>query len=566
MNNRLSLFCLLIVLLISAEVSVATDRGKKEVCPLVKMEAERLPDLNVPRSGHTILCVNGEPTVIGGHTSGFVLTPTAEYYSDGKWHQLKTVYPHDFALSIVLKSGKVLLAGGMLQDLGIGQIFSAEYYDPGNHQFEGFGCLDVKRAYPSATEIDSGRVVISGNWYHDDAIECFDGQNTFTPAGKTSQSRPYPYILRTAKDDAIIFGAIDEHGKPIDSIIVDRLHSEPFSVPMFKTWHPIYHGLDHRSQDCLIGDEEAGDYRYLLPVVNKDQQWAVTLIRDTVFQLIPTIYPIPMESQWGPIHYIPYVIADRDARKAYLVGLGDDNRYYALCLDYASIMSGQQTNKPLPVTLYYSDPQKDPISCSTPVLTPDGDLVLAGGAPFNNFNPVAAVYRLAVGTSHQQEAFSLPCFLYWLLGGIVLFSVLFLTIWWRNRKFHGLPQAVEVDDSPAVSDTREEMIGQICQLMEDQQIFLKPDLKVSDIAAELGINSGYISECIKSARGCSFTQFVNHYRINYAQQLMRENPEKKLMAIATESGFTTESTFFRAFKSVTGMPPKEWKSKNDLQI
>ena len=53
---------------------------------MVKIEAERLPNLNVPRSSHALLYVNGEVVVIGGHTDGFVPTPTAEYFADGKWH------------------------------------------------------------------------------------------------------------------------------------------------------------------------------------------------------------------------------------------------------------------------------------------------------------------------------------------------------------------------------------------------------------------------------------------------------------------------------------------------
>ena len=48
-----------------------------------KIEVERLPDLNIPRAGHSLFFVNGELTVAGGHTNGFVPTPTAEYYKDG---------------------------------------------------------------------------------------------------------------------------------------------------------------------------------------------------------------------------------------------------------------------------------------------------------------------------------------------------------------------------------------------------------------------------------------------------------------------------------------------------
>ena len=67
-------------------------------CPMVKMEVERLPDLNTPRAGCAVaLGPDGMPVVFGGHMTGFVLTQTAEYYADGAWHQTDMLYPHDNA-------------------------------------------------------------------------------------------------------------------------------------------------------------------------------------------------------------------------------------------------------------------------------------------------------------------------------------------------------------------------------------------------------------------------------------------------------------------------------------
>ena len=51
------------------------------------------------------------------------------------------------------------------------------------------------------------------------------------------------------------------------------------------------------------------------------------------------------------------------------------------------------------------------------------------------------------------------------------------------------------------------------------------------------------------------------YRVELAQKLMREAPEKALSIIAEESGFATEASFFRTFKQFTGETPTEWKGK-----
>ena len=135
----------------------AAQADRKTLCPEIKIEVERLPDLTIPRAGHELFYINGEFVVAGGHTDGFVPTPTAEYYKDGKWHQMPMVYNHDFGFSVVLKSGKVLLGGGCEQPLGIGQTFLAELYDPVNHTFNGFGCKHI-----TISSKDTGMAMILG--------------------------------------------------------------------------------------------------------------------------------------------------------------------------------------------------------------------------------------------------------------------------------------------------------------------------------------------------------------------------------------------------------------------
>jgi len=56
----------------------------------------------------------------------------------------------------------------------------------------------------------------------------------------------------------------------------------------------------------------------------------------------------------------------------------------------------------------------------------------------------------------------------------------------------------------------------------------------------------------------SFSQFVNTYRVHYAQELLRRQPDMKMTFVAIDSGFSTETSFFRNFKTVTGMTPREW--------
>ena len=188
----------------------------------VLLEVDSLPRLNIPRAGHELFFAGGEYVVTGGHTDGFVPTPTAEYYRDGAWHTLPMTYTHDSGISVVLKSGKVLLAGGCEQPAGIGQTLTAEIYDPITHTFRGFGNMQRKRVWASALELDSGQVVIAGNWYAQDGIELFSesmsrsgdflGKSSFTYIKDVEAQRSTPYIFRIASDDALILGSRDTTG------------------------------------------------------------------------------------------------------------------------------------------------------------------------------------------------------------------------------------------------------------------------------------------------------------------------------------------------------------------
>ena len=528
----------------------------QQSCPMVKMQVERLPDLNVPRTGHSVFCVGGEVVAAGGHTTNFVPTQTAEYYRDGAWHLMQMAYPHDQGGTAVTATGEVLLFGGHKEALGIGQTFTLERYDPATHSFRGYGCLDQKRCLANSLQMDSGRIVISGNWYAEDCIEAYDGSRQCKYVKPVAQHRRLPHIIRTAKDNAIIFSAHDNHAEGFDTILVDRLHGEPFTVPLFDTWRPI--GLFSGSHGvCFIGDEAKGNYISLIQVLRGDSLMAVARVTGEDFSLLPTTSPIPMRSQWGPICWYAPVIADRGRGLAYIVGYGEnapedtgDHRFYVAAIDYRS--------SPAPLTLYYSEPV-DSAGRYYPVLTDSGDLMVVGGILHqnNNYDVASTAFLLHVGTEEtmaSQESRQSPWL--WIVLALMLAFIVAIAILLRRHKKATQERRAGIRQGDTVAE--EALMERICRYMEEQEPYLNSELKVQDVADALNTNRTYVSNCIRNIRGCSFSQFVNAYRVEYAQQLLRLHPEKKISEVKMASGFSTESSFFRTFKTVTGMTPKEW--------
>lgn len=546
----------------------ALPEGDKALCPIVKVNAERLPELNIPRAGHNMFYAGDELTVVGGHTKGFKPTATAEYYKDGQWHQLPTEYPHDNGLAVPLTSGKVLLAGGHSEPIGIGQSFLVECYDPASHTCTGFSSLYTKRTLAQGIELDSGRVVIVGNHFHHDAIELFDGRKTFSLVKEVAVERMCPYIFRTSDGDVIILGAHDTRYQPVGSSTVDRMKGTPFSVPLLDEWQPMPFERSFSSDVSFIGDEQKGDYSYLLPVVNSDRQLAISLVRDTVFTLLPTDCVIPMAPFGDSILYDSPAIVRRQAQRAYVVGRDMRNRYYFLTIDYAQMPAGpsvitrsQEEAWQAKLKLLYTDPMPD-MGCTIPVLTPDGNLVITGGVNTSrdNFAPLSTVWLVHVNGEAPPPAESRSYAWLWVIVAVALLSALAYII--INRKRHK-PIAESLPDSQApATPSDEELMQRICQSIERNRQYLTSRLRLSDIAVELGVSVTTLTDCIQSQRHCTFAQLIAEYRVHYAQQLLSENPEMKLYAVIAESGFTSESTFFRSFKAVTGLSPKEWLTQS----
>jgi AraC-like DNA-binding protein len=533
----------------------------KDTCLIQKkIEAERLPDMNLPRSGHNVFYANGELTVVGGHTSGFVMTPTAEYFSNGEWHIVPTVYAHDNGMAVVLdEDRRVLVAGGHEKSLGIGQSYEAEMYDPVSHTFQGFGCLDRKRALAQGVELDSGRVLITGNHQGNDAFEMFDGQKSFRHIKEVAAWRAAPYLLPIGPDDAIAFGSVWRNGTFIPCDTVDRLKGEPFRVPLLKEWMPIAYDQNNHTHEAFIGDKANGNYSYIVAAYHNNGEVGFIHIHDTVFSLLPTECPVPTMTEWGRIRYYSPAIADLNIRRAYMVGNDTTGRIYVVAVEY--------DKQPAPLTLYYTDPLSD-FGEATPVLTPDGDLVVTGGITDDNFAPFASVWLLplseqkvaAVAETHSRNPWL------WVLSGSLTVAIVVMVIRAkRQRDTRTMPVEVTEAAPKPVSqqETNNELMPRITQLMEMQQLYLNPELKVTDVADALGTQRNAISACI-NAQGSTFNQFVNDYRLQHAKKLLCEASDMKISTVGLESGFANERTFFRVFKEATGMTPKEWTAQQQV--
>ena len=103
----------------------------------------------------------------------------------------------------------------------------------------------------------------------------------------------------------------------------------------------------------------------------------------------------------------------------------------------------------------------------------------------------------------------------------------------------------------------EDLKNRLQQLMSQQQLFKRPNLKVEEIARELKVPPSLVSQLINDNIGMNVSSYINTCRVEEAKKLLLLDIYDHLTAeaIGYEVGFNTKSAFYTAFKKHTGVTP-----------
>ena len=120
----------------------------------------------------------------------------------------------------------------------------------------------------------------------------------------------------------------------------------------------------------------------------------------------------------------------------------------------------------------------------------------------------------------------------------------------------------DVSESHTASmDQYELLFWQALHKVRDEQYFLKSDLTIETLADVLNTNRSYLSVSINRFCDKGFSVWLNNFRIQHAEQLMRENPSIALKDLPEQCGYATTGTFVRNFKRCHNMSPSEFMNK-----
>ena len=90
-------------------------------------------------------------------------------------------------------------------------------------------------------------------------------------------------------------------------------------------------------------------------------------------------------------------------------------------------------------------------------------------------------------------------------------------------------------------------------------IRLEDHLTLKEISDELKVSVGYISKCFKKNMGMSVMTYFKNIKIDRAKTLLKST-DKTILEISSQLSFCDQGNFSKAFKSIVGMSPTEYRN------
>ena len=105
----------------------------------------------------------------------------------------------------------------------------------------------------------------------------------------------------------------------------------------------------------------------------------------------------------------------------------------------------------------------------------------------------------------------------------------------------------------------ESLYEKLIRCMENEKPYTNNELRMVQLADQLGFSAHFLSKVINEKSGKNFNQFVNDYRLEEAQQLLLELPNEPIKTIYFEVGFNNKATFYNAFKEKYKCTPSQFR-------
>jgi len=123
--------------------------------------------------------------------------------------------------------------------------------------------------------------------------------------------------------------------------------------------------------------------------------------------------------------------------------------------------------------------------------------------------------------------------------------------------------AVKKAVAPPPLELVAEAVPLLRKAMEEDHLYLEPELNLTLLSRHTGLPQKTISLVLNQHLKQSFNEFVNGYRVAAFKEKISQAAQDNMtiLALALDAGFNSQATFQRAFRSNTGMSPREYMNQ-----
>jgi len=106
-----------------------------------------------------------------------------------------------------------------------------------------------------------------------------------------------------------------------------------------------------------------------------------------------------------------------------------------------------------------------------------------------------------------------------------------------------------------------ELFENLTNYMEKKKPYVDNDLRLVQLADQLGFSTHLLSKVINEKSGMNFNQFINEYRLRDAAELLIHEKNLTVSTVYFNVGFNNKATFYSAFKRKHHCTPVEYRKE-----
>lgn len=160
------------------------------------------------------------------------------------------------------------------------------------------------------------------------------------------------------------------------------------------------------------------------------------------------------------------------------------------------------------------------------------------------------------GISHKVD------YIFVLLTAVLIHLLAYTAIYHQRDFNHYLLAFIQekYKKSSLSSEQSGAILKRLLKLMDEEKLYLNPNLKIYDLAKEMRVTTNILSQVLNQELKKNFSDFINEYRIEEAMKKLSDPKfsHYSIFGIAKDSGFNNKNTFNRLFKKHNNQTPSQY--------